>query len=78
MHGNQLVVDQPKFLQSLKGTKARFLALFLNLVRGFMQMKMHGNIELIGQHMTVRVALHGLVRQPALLSDHVGQEGFRD
>ena len=24
-------------------------------------------IELIGQHMTVRVALHGLVRQPALL-----------
>ena len=26
-------------------------------------------IELIGQHMTVRVALHGLVRQPALLSE---------
>ena len=28
-------------------------------------------IELIGQHMTVHVALHGLVRQPALLSEGV-------
>ena len=28
-------------------------------------------IELIGQHMTVRVALHGLVCQPALLSEGV-------
>ena len=28
-------------------------------------------IELIGQHMTVCVALHGLVRQPALLSEGV-------
>ena len=31
-------------------------------------------IELIGQHMTVRVALHGLVRQPALLSEGVPPE----
>ena len=31
-------------------------------------------IELIGQHMTVRVALHGLVRQPALLSEGVSPE----
>ena len=31
-------------------------------------------IELIGQHMTVCVALHGLVRQPALLSEGVPPE----
>ena len=31
-------------------------------------------IELIGQHMTVHVALHGLVRQPALLSEGVPPE----
>ena len=31
-------------------------------------------IELIGQHMTVRVALHGLVRRTALLSEGVPPE----
>ena len=31
-------------------------------------------IELIGQHMTVCVALHGLVRQPPLLSEGVPPE----